>query len=144
MRMEMKHSCSKKPFSPLRLLRIAIRAAGKAHAPYSKYQVGAALRSSDGRIFTGCNVENASYGLTICAERAAVFSAVADGCRQFSALAIVASGETPPYPCGACRQVLAEFCGADFPVYVAPASAPEKFTRLTLGQLLPCTFRLSS
>ena len=85
-----------------------------AHAPYSKFHVGAALLAADGRIFTGCNVENLSFGLTICAERVAIGSAIAAGAREFLALAVVADTREPISPCGACRQVMAEF--GDFPV----------------------------
>ena len=91
------------------LLEAAELVAARAHCPYSKFHVGAAVRAADNRIFTGCNVEKASYGLTICAERAAIFRAVAAGCRVFTAIAIVADGTAVPFPCGACRQVLAEF-----------------------------------
>jgi cytidine deaminase len=80
-----------------------------AYAPYSNFQVGAALETIDGKIFTGCNVENLSYGLTICAERAAIFSAVAAGCQTFSRIFVVADTDEPISPCGACRQVMAEF-----------------------------------
>lgn len=81
----------------------------KAHAPYSQFQVGAALLASDGRVFTGCNVENLSYGLTMCAERVAIGAAIAAGANQFEAVAVVADTGVPISPCGACRQVLAEF-----------------------------------
>jgi cytidine deaminase len=126
----------------LKLLRAAAATAKKAHAPYSKFRVGSALLASDGRIFTGCNVENASYGLTICAERNAIFAAVAAGRKKFKAVAIVASGKQMPYPCGACRQVLAEFCGPDTKVYIAPIRDLKHYESTTLGTLLPKTFSL--
>lgn len=126
----------------MKLLRAAARAAKNAHAPYSKFRVGAALLAADGKIITGCNVENASYGLTICAERNAVFAAVAGGRKNFSAVAVVASGGQMPYPCGACRQVLAEFCGPETTVLVAPISKLSGYEETTLGELLPKTFTL--
>ena len=130
----------KKP-DAMKLLRAAAKASKSAHAPYSKFHVGSALLASDGKIFTGCNVENASYGLTICAERNAVFHAVATGAKKFSAVAIVASGDQMPYPCGACRQVLAEFCGPETKVFIAPISKLADYEETTLGELLPKTFK---
>jgi cytidine deaminase len=97
------------------LLEAAEQASQCAYAPYSKFRVGAALLGADGRIFVGCNVENASFGLTICAERTAVFSAVAAGVQRFVALALITSAQSPVAPCGACRQVLIEF-QPSFPV----------------------------
>lgn len=91
------------------LLAQAAAAAERAHSPYSGVRVGAALRGADGRVFAACNVENASYGLTLCAERAAVCRAVAEGCTSFDALAVWSDAERALAPCGACRQVLAEF-----------------------------------
>src|SRR5450755_96928 len=96
----------------------AKQARENAHAPYSNFRVGAALRSTSGRIFTGCNVENASYGLTMCAERVAIFKAISDGERGFSALAVVTDADSLTPPCGACRQLIWEFCG-DIPVTIA-------------------------
>ncbi len=104
---------------------IAMEARANAYAPYSGFSVGAALRTGSGKIYTGCNVENASFSLTICAERNAVFQAIAAGERSFRTLAII-GGKTdqdaeniPCIPCGACLQVLAEFCGSDFPILLA-------------------------
>lgn len=124
------------------LLGKAAQAAAAAYSPHSGYRVGAALRTDDGAVFTGCNVENASFGLTVCAERVAVFNAVAAGRRRFTALAVVAGGATTPYPCGACRQVLAEFCDADFPVFLARCGELDAPEQHVLGTLLPHAFKL--
>jgi cytidine deaminase len=94
-----------------RLLDAARAARLHAHAPFSNLKVGAALETDDGQIVTGCNVENATYGLTVCAERVAVFKAISEGHRRFRRVAIVADTRTPTPPCGACRQILWEFCG---------------------------------
>jgi cytidine deaminase len=112
----------------------------RAYAPYSKFLVGAALATPDGRIFTGCNVENASYGLTLCAERTAVFGAVAAGQQRFSRLVVTTSGGLTP--CGACRQVLIEFCD-DLPVLLVDADGVQPARELRLRELLPGAFRLS-
>lgn len=126
--------------TPEQLIEAARQALTHAHAPYSGYRVGAALLCADGTVITGCNVENASYGLANCAERTAVFSAVAAGKRDFKAIAIAAGGEPAPFPCGACRQVLAEFCPPEFPVHVAHADG---YATMALGDLLPHTFGTS-
>ncbi|HMP74419.1 MAG TPA: cytidine deaminase [Kiritimatiellia bacterium] len=126
---------------PLPLLRAAVATAARAHAPYSKFYVGAALLTHDGEVITGCNVENASYGLTNCAERTAIFTAVARGITSFRAVAVVASGAMP-WPCGACRQVLSEFCPPETPVFIAPADRLDQVQTLTLGDLLPHQFKL--
>lgn len=110
-----------------------------AHAPYSKFRVGAALLAADGGIFTGCNVENASYGLTICAERVAITTAVSDGYQKFQAIAIVAPSAYPT-PCGACRQVLAEF--GDLTLFCADSRTIERVQIYQLSELLPHMFKL--
>lgn len=121
----------------------AARAVRKnAHAPYSRFHVGAAVRDERGRIHVGCNVENASYGLTICAERNAVAAAVAAGARKVSAVAVVTPTNPPGTPCGACRQVLAEVGTPDTRVLLAgPRGAAEA---TTLGDLLPRSFALDA
>ena len=128
--------------SPAELLQLAAAAAQQAYAPYSKFHVGSALETEDGTVFTGCNVENASYGLTICGERNAIFGMVAGGHRRIAQIAVVAGGDTPPYPCGACRQVINEFAEPDCPVYVAPTNRIEAYETMTLGELLPKSFKL--
>jgi cytidine deaminase len=109
----------------------------RAFAPYSGFTVGAALLLADGTIVTGCNIENATYGQTMCAERVALYKALSDGHRQFAAIAITAAVPRPTPPCGACRQLLWEFCG-DIPVIMA--NADEVTMRTTLGALLPEPF----
>jgi cytidine deaminase len=109
----------------------------RAYAPYSGFRVGAALRGSEGTIFTGCNVENASYGLTICAERVALFKAVSEGVRSFLVLALVSDSEEPIPPCGACLSVLSEF-GLDLPIVSVGKTG--KRTSWTLRDLLPHVF----
>lgn len=113
-----------------------------AFAPLSRFSVGAALRLSDGRIASGCNVENATYGLTVCAERVALLKAVSEGARpgDFAAIAVVATAQTPTPPCGACRQLLWEFCG-DIPVLCVTDT--DVVARYQMADLLPAPFDLS-
>ena len=113
-----------------------------AYTPYSNFKVGAALECKDGRVFRGCNVENASYGLCNCAERTALFGAVAAGCRpgDFAALAVVADTPEPVSPCGACRQVMAELCGASMPVLLG--NLADLGCTTTVAALLPGAFVL--
>jgi len=121
------------------LLAAARTARRQAYAPYSKFQVGAALLTANGKIVTGCNVENASYGLTICAERVAITKAISEGHRKFQALAIAAPSPLPT-PCGACRQVLAEF--GDLVVVCADSRRRATAQFYRLEELLPAGFRL--
>lgn len=129
------------------LIQSALEAAQLAYAPYSGYRVGAALLSADGTVYTGCNVECASFSLTNCAERTAVFHAVSRGQRAFSALAVAAlppEGAAPSYcvPCGACRQVLREFCPGEFPVICIKNK--NEYKVYTLEELLPESFAADS
>ena len=125
-----------------KLAGMAIEASAKAYAPYSKFKVGAALLAEDGRIFTGCNVENASYGLTNCAERTAVFKGVSEGAMRFTALAVAGGEGEVAMPCGACRQVLAEFLPPEAPVRCVTLDGAV-VRDFTVGALLPGTFRLT-
>ncbi|MFD3447693.1 cytidine deaminase [Microbacteriaceae bacterium 4G12] len=120
------------------LMQQAIVAREKAYVPYSKFKVGAALLTTDGKVHLGCNVENASYGLSNCAERTAFFKAVSEGDTKFAALAIVADTLGPVSPCGACRQVIAEFCSPDMKVYLTNLHGDVEET--TVGKLLPGAF----
>lgn len=119
------------------LVRVASLARQRAHAPYSKYKVGAAIRTKRNKVHSGANVENASYGLTVCAERTAAFSAVNAGDARFDTIAIVIDDERLPTPCGACRQVLAEF-SPDMRVILATVGGKRKVT--TLRELFPDPF----
>ena len=122
----------------LRLMENAREAKKNSYSPYSKFSVGAALLSKNGKIYTGCNVESASYSPTCCAERVAIFSAVADGCRDFSAIAI--SGDSAPcMPCGVCRQVMSEFFSEETPIIFENDGGSVDF--LTLSELLPYSFK---
>lgn len=120
------------------LVEAAKTARKSAYTPYSNFPVGAALLTKSGKVITGCNVENASFGLTNCAERTAFFTAVAAGETDFQALAIIADTDGPIAPCGACRQVMSEFCKANMPVYLANMKGA--FVETTVGQLLPGAF----
>jgi cytidine deaminase len=123
------------------LISAAKRARENAHAPYSNFRVGAALRATSGRIFTGCNVENATYGLTVCAERVAIFKAISEGERGFNAISVVTDADTLTPPCGACRQLIWEFCG-DVPVILANLKG--KIEVIQMKELFPKPFDSSS
>lgn len=123
------------------LIALAVEARKQSYSPYSGFRVGAALLGKSGKVYLGCNVENAAYTPTNCAERTAVFKAVSEGEREFSAIAIVGGmGEELSEfcaPCGICRQVLAEFCDGDFPVVLG---TPKNYKAYTLAELLPFSF----
>jgi cytidine deaminase len=123
----------------LALIDAARQARSRAYAPYSNFQVGAAVLTSVGEIFSGCNIENASFGATICAERVAIFKAVAAGHRQFTALAVIAGAPAPVPPCGICRQVLTEF-SPDCRVIMANLEG--EWRAALLQELLPLSFQL--
>jgi cytidine deaminase len=118
----------------------AIRVRENAHATFSKFKVGAAVQDDTGRIHTGCNVENATYGLTVCAERVAIFKAISEGARKLVRVAVVADTDTLTPPCGACRQILWEFCGD---VEIVLSNLAGKTETLRLGTLFPRAFDAS-
>lgn len=123
------------------LVKMAIDAMAKAYTPYSGFKVGAALLTDDGKVYIGCNIENAAYSPTVCAERVAFFSAVRDGNRNFTKIALVGgmNGQLSSftYPCGVCRQVMREFCDDSFVLVVSDGNEIKEHT---LGEILPCSF----
>ena len=127
--------------NPAKLCELALDAMQRSYSPYSGFKVGAALLCADGTVYQGCNIENASYTPTVCAERTAFFKAISEGNREFTAIAIcggkdgVITGRFPP--CGVCRQVMREFCRDDFAVYLV---TPDGYETVTLAQLLPFGF----
>ena len=129
--------------TPEKLVELAKQAMTHAYAPYSHYQVGAALLCADGTVYQGCNIENAAYGPSNCAERTAFFKAVYDGHRDFTAIAVCGGMDgvitSLCTPCGVCRQVMREFCRDDFVIYMV---GPDGFETCTLAQLLPYSFTL--
>ncbi|MBX7060968.1 MAG: cytidine deaminase [Pyrinomonadaceae bacterium] len=120
-----------------KLISAAGEAREKAHVPFSKFKVGAALETSSGEIITGCNIENASYGLTLCAERVAIFKAISEGKRDFAAIAVVVDTDELTPPCGACRQIIWEFCG-DIPITMANLKG--RVETIRMSELLPRAF----
>ncbi|ARM75846.1 cytidine deaminase [Acidianus manzaensis] len=124
-----------------KLIEIAKKATENSYSPYSKLKVGAAIVSEDGQIFTGCNIENSSYGLSMCAERVAVFNAVNNGKRNFKKIAIITSDGKGIMPCGACRQVLSEF---NDDIEIITLDSNERVVKFRLSNLLPYSFKLKS
>lgn len=122
------------------LINNAKQARLKAYAPYSKFQVGAALLTKDQKVYMGCNIENASYGLCMCAERNAIFNAVSQGDTDFESIAVIADTEGPVSPCGSCRQVLLEHCSEQMQVVLTNLNGDMRVT--TVGELLPYGFKL--
>jgi cytidine deaminase len=123
------------------LIAAAKRARENAHAKFSNFKVGAGLRAASGKVYGGCNVENATYGLTVCAERVAIFKAISEGERAFDAIAVVTDTDAPTPPCGACRQLIWEFCG-DVPVILSNLTG--KTETLRMSQLFPKPFDSSN
>lgn len=121
-----------------KLLQLAKEARQQAYVPYSKFPVGAAIITKDGKVYQGCNIENASFSLTNCAERTAIFKAVSEGETAFEAIAVIADTAGPVSPCGACRQVMVEFCEPTMPVYLTNLNGDVQQT--TVGDLLPGAF----
>ena len=121
------------------LMYLAENAKQKSYSPYSKFKVGAALLTKDGKIYVGANIENSSYPATVCAERVAIFKAISDGEYEFEKIAISGSGNDFCYPCGICRQVMSEFCKENFLIIL---ESGEKIKELKLGELLPHSFKL--
>lgn len=126
--------------NPKRLVQEAQKAQKSAYAPYSQFKVGAALLTKEGKLFVGSNIENSSFSLTCCAERVAIFKAVSEGNVTFSKLAIIANSEGPISPCGACRQVMAEFFDDDVNIYLTNLKGELRVT--SISQLLPNSFML--
>ena len=120
-----------------KLIKEAEKARKRAYTPYSKFQVGAAVLCADGKIFTGCNIENASFGLAVCAERVAIFKAISEGSTKFEAIAVISDTDKPCSPCGACRQVISEF-GEDIPLIMANLKGDFKIKKIK--ELLPEAF----
>ena len=122
------------------LIKAAMEAKEHAYVPYSHFRVGAALLTKSGKVYQGCNIENAGYSPTNCAERTAIFKAVSEGYREFQAIAIISDSEEVTSPCGVCRQVMAEFCGPGFEVTMV--SCKGDYKTVTLEELLPYAFSM--
>lgn len=123
-----------------KLIEEATKARENAYVPYSSFKVGAALLANSGKIYSGCNIENSSFSLTCCAERTAIFKAISEGEKNFQAMAVIADSKDAVSPCGACRQVMAEFFTEDVTIYLT--NLTEKTKEITVAELLPYSFKL--
>ncbi|NLL67457.1 MAG: cytidine deaminase [Clostridiaceae bacterium] len=126
---------------PKELVRLALKIRENAYVPYSGFHVGAALFADNGKIYTGCNVENASYGAAICAERTAIVKAISDGAKKVLAIAVSSDSNLPTMPCGICRQFLSEFCSPDMPLYLSSRNGEYKV--YSFDEILPHSFKQS-
>jgi cytidine deaminase len=126
---------------PMELVMLALKARENAYVPYSGFHVGAALAADNGKIYTGCNIENASYGATICAERTAISKAISDGAKEIMAIAVASDSEAATMPCGVCRQVINEFCSPDMPLYLSDKDGI--YEVFTFNEILPHSFKKS-
>ncbi|NLU53709.1 MAG: cytidine deaminase [Clostridiaceae bacterium] len=133
---------TKVPYEPEELVKLALKAKESAYVPYSGFHVGAALVGDDDNIYTGCNIENSSYGATICAERTAVVKAVSNGARKIKAIAVASDHEISTIPCGICLQVLSEFCQRDTLVYLSNHKG--EYKACTFEEVFPYSFKLNN
>lgn len=124
---------------PEKLVLLAVKIKESAYVPYSDFHVGAALIADNGKIYTGCNVENASYGAAICAERTAIVKAISDGAKRVLTIAVASDSKLPTMPCGICRQVLSEFCSPDMPLYLSNRDG--EYKTYTFEEILPHSFK---
>ncbi|NLM73747.1 MAG: cytidine deaminase [Clostridiaceae bacterium] len=129
------------PYSPEELIKLALKAKDNAYVPYSQFHVGAALVADDGKVYTGCNVENSSYGATICAERSAIVKAVSEGAKKIREIAVVSDSDKYTIPCAICLQVMSEFCEADMKLHLANNKG--EYRTYDFKDLLPTPFNLS-
>lgn len=126
---------------PMELVKLALKAMKKAYVPYSGFHVGAALIADNGQVYTGCNIENASYGATICAERTAISKAISDGAKEILAIAVASDSEAATMPCGICRQVINEFCSPETPLYLSDKDGI--YEVFEFNEILPHAFKKS-
>lgn len=134
------HNNGLEGFSAEEMVRMALKAQQHAYVPYSNFHVGAAVLADNQRIYTGCNIENSSFGATICAERTAIGKAISDGASRILAVAISSDSEEPTVPCGICRQVMSEFCAGDMPLYLSNKDG--EYKEYSFDNLLPNRFVL--